>query len=163
MWAETTRQLRAQLIAQQKGWKPGRSSNYETVVQLDRRMAIAVVGGDGFTGEAGYPDPSTARRRGPVTSERVARNRAGQLTFSIPGIHEPALSDDECETWFFLMNARNDTLFSELSLPVSMGKNRRISEWAKRVLMPPLPLSGVVTPVAPQDEDGPDVTVKRKA
>lgn len=165
MWAETLGALRTRCMDLNDDWEIGRTRGYETVFNGRRRLAVAVVGGNPNTGVQAFEAPMTARPRGPVTKIRVERNMRGQLEFQLEGIPESAtVSDDNCATWFFLMNARNDKLYSELSLPIVMGERQRISRWAERILFTPLDLVGAVSPIEPDetsDERAP-VNVTRK-
>ena len=79
MWAETVGELRTQVMDQAQGWKMGRTGNYATAFNGSTRLAVAVVGGDTCTGEHGFEPPMTARRRGPVTENRVHRNTPGAV------------------------------------------------------------------------------------
>jgi hypothetical protein len=165
MWAETIGEIRTQLLDRNDDWRIGRKGNYDTVYNISRQIAIAVVGGDPNTGERTFEHPMTARPRGPVTEQRVMRNRRGQLAIPFKGLpsgEEP--NEEQCATWFFLLNARSDSLFCELSLPLSMGRKQRISVWAERILFAPLRLVGAVTPFEPDEtyEEAPRVHVERK-
>jgi hypothetical protein len=158
MWAETTAELRTQLLELDKGWKIGSTDNYETVFHAEQRTAIAVLGGDVNTGVKGFKPPKAARGRGPVTSKRIGVNVRGQYALPLEGVADPAeATDEDCTTWFFLINARMDVLYSELSLAVTMGEDSRIGWWAERILLPAVPMVGAVTPIGPDDDDEPPV------
>lgn len=162
MWAETVAELRTQLLSLQESWEIGSSRNYETVFSGRRRIAIAVVGGNVYTGINDVIRPKSARSRGPVTSSRIAHNE-GQYALELEGITVPVESDEECITWLFLVNARQNQLFSELSLATSMGQDGRLGRWVQRILLPPIPLSGAVTPIEPPEDDQPSsVHVERR-
>lgn len=163
-WAETTRAIRLELGGLNRGWTARSTRNYETAFNARARMAIAVVGGDSFTGVRGFRDPKLVRARGPVTKQRVDHNRSVQLSIPLAGIVEPAENDEEAETWLLVMNARQDQLFLELSLPVAINGCGRVDGWAERILIPPLELPDAVTPtVSAEDaDDTHDVHVERK-
>jgi hypothetical protein len=163
MWAETLAALRTQCLDLNANWEIDRTRGYETVFNGRRRLSVAVVGGNHNTGEHAFDPPKTARPRGPITTNRVLQNH--QLVFQLDGISDPTTAEDNsCVTWFFLMNARNDKLYSELSFPIVMGNRQRISQWAERILFTPLNLVGAVTPLDP--DDAPDaqsnISVTRK-
>ncbi|TYK50591.1 hypothetical protein [Actinomadura decatromicini] len=165
MWAETLAHFRMECLALAQDWKMGHADNYETIFNLSRKLAIAVVGGDTNTGIQGFDDPMTARPRGPITQLRVKRNYRGQAM--LPGMPKSSAenSEDDCETWFFLVNGRENRLYSELALPILMGKSQRVSRYAKRILFDPIELGDVaVTPVEPDEgpEDETTVHVGRK-
>jgi hypothetical protein len=154
MWAETTAALRGELLLLDQGWAIGRTRNYETVYNTDLRMEISVLGGDGFTGDP-RADPKAAHPRGPVTSSRIHQNVSDQFVLPFEGL-EPALPNEhDCRTWFFLINARDDALYSELSMPSTVGVDRRIGGWAERILLPAVPMPGAVTPLQPAEDDEP--------
>ncbi|WP_337062215.1 hypothetical protein [Kineococcus sp. G2] len=164
MWAETLAALRALCIGESRGWEIGSTGNYETVFSPKQRIAIAVVGSDPFTGVKGFRDPCVTRARGPKTTKRVIQNRQGQLLFDLPSIADTEdITDENCDTWFFLSNAREGKLYSELSLPVG-GETARINQWAMRILFTPLTLDHAVTPVAPdfQESEVPEIKVGRR-
>lgn len=152
MWAETVGEIRTQLLDLGQDWEIGRLNNYDTVYSSSRQISIAVVGGDVNTGERAFEHPMTARRRGPVTASRIKTNIKGQLSLieGLPSTDEK-ITEEQCLTWFFMLNARNNHLYGELSLPVSMGGKKRVSAWAERIILPPLALVGAVTPVEPSE------------
>jgi hypothetical protein len=163
MWAETVAELRTQLLDLNQGWDMGSTDNYETVFHAGQSLAIAVVGGDSNTGERAFKHPKAARRRGPVTAKRITRNALGQQAFDLPEFKDPPQDDELCETWSFLLNARDNSMFRELSIAVSLGGDGRFGVWRERIIMPPLSFTGVV--VTPVDDDGgepPQVHVARK-
>lgn len=164
MWAETVGELRTQLFDLNQRWAGGQTSNYETSYHPERGIAIAVVGGDSNTGVRGLDPPKTARKRGPVTARRISRNVRGQAPFDLPELADPPQADELCDTWFFMLKARNEVMYSELSLPVSMGTDSRVSRWAERIILPPTALTGIA--ITPIDDDGsddaPTVHVDRK-
>jgi hypothetical protein len=164
MWAETVGELRTQVLNLNKGWRSGTTGNYETSWNPERNIAIAVVGGNPDTGERTLAHPKAARRRGPLTAKRVRRNAVGQMMFDLPEFKEnPPAEDEDCETWFFLLNARKGLMFSELSLPLSLGSDGRISAWRERIILPSISFEGaVVTPLEPDENEPPQVNVQRR-
>jgi len=164
MWAETTAELRTQALALDAGWILGSTRNYETVFHPEKRVAIAVLGGDANTGIRGSALPKAARGRGPVTSKRILKNLTGQFSLPLEGVPDVMPTDEDCRTWFFLINARMDVLYSELSFALTMGEDSRIGLWSERILLPPVPMVGAVTPIGPDDDDDepPAVHVDRK-
>jgi hypothetical protein len=147
MWGETLAALRTRCLDLNQSWEIGRG--YETILNAPRHLAMAVVGGDVNTGVQGFKPPKTARPRGPETESRVDQNR-NQLTLAFEGFVDA--EDDtnaKWSTWFFMLNARDKKLYSELSLPIAMGDSQRISQWAERILFTPLNLAGAITPITP--------------
>ncbi|UWZ35749.1 hypothetical protein Drose_32365 [Dactylosporangium roseum] len=165
MWAETVGELRTQLLNLNQDWKIGQTNNYETSYHSGRRIAIAVVGGDGNTGVTGFNPPKTAKRRGPITARRIKRNVIGQMPFNLPEFVDPPEDDEQCVTWFYLLKARKEVMYSELSLPVSLGADSRIDQWAVRIILPHVGFTGVaITPVDldGDDDEPPQIHVDRK-
>ncbi|WP_354641309.1 hypothetical protein [Kitasatospora camelliae] len=167
MWAETLAGLRRQLLKIRRGWRIGSTSNYETVYSIEREVAFAVVSGDTYTGIDGRRDPKLTRKRGPKTKERVRRNAViGQLAFDleIPGAREELPADEACSTWFLVIHPDEDKVRVELSLPVRVGDDGLVGEWIERILLPPVPVTGAVAPIEPdEDDDDGDPMVTRPA
>lgn len=165
MWAETVQALRQQVIPGRGDWAPDSSNNYETVFSSELHVAVAVVGGDANTGVQGFQDPALRRKRGPVTRRRVQRNLAAQATLPLAEWQVEGLPEAERgSTWFLLVHARNERLYQELSLPIIMGEDSKITRWAERILLEPLDREGAVTPVPDFDDvdEVPSVNVSRR-
>ncbi|MHA6780055.1 hypothetical protein ACVGOW_03520 [Pseudonocardia saturnea] len=169
-WAETIGELRRQLIRLQEGWASSGFGNYETVYLTARGIAIAVVGGNKFTGTDNGYHPRLARRRGPMTAVRVRRNaNFEQFTLALGDAIEKAAesktkaaADANCLTWFLVVYADADEIRIELSLPSGIGKDGVVHKWTERIILPSLPISGAVLPIDPyqdsDDDDDPLVT-----
>jgi hypothetical protein len=155
MWAETVASLRSQLLDSDHGWQIGSRMNYETVYRTDKKIAIAVVGGDRYTGVAGPVWPRTARARGRITIQRILSNQLA--LFDVPGPTPAAAARDDssCQDWMFLINARDDTLYSELSLADVMT-DPRSPHWLTRIILPSIPMEGAITPIEGDGVDGDD-------
>jgi len=163
MWAETVAELRTQLLALNQGWDLGYTNNYETSFHAERSVAIAVVGGDANCGERGFSPPKAARRRGPVTAKRIRKNFLGQQAFDLPEFKEPPQNDELCDTWFLMLNARENRMHLELSLATSLGADGKFGLWKERILIPYISLQGaVITPMEPDEIEPPRVNVGRK-
>jgi hypothetical protein len=153
MWGDTVAALRRELRRLQQGWDIGRTKNYDTSFNLGKRMAIAVVGGDEFTGVLGKKDPRVRRKRGPVTESRVKHNFL--QTVLEPFTDEVAVeTDEDCDTWFLLIYADENAIYIELSLPILLDSKGYISEWDERIVLDRLEIVGGVTPLDLDDEDG---------
>lgn len=166
MWAETLAELRRQLIKVRQGWRIGYSGNYETVFSQERNFAIAVVGGDKFTGIQGTRDPRLTRKRGKRTTERLDRNRVlGQLELGLelPDNSDELAPDEACETWFLVVHPLEDEVRIELSLPKKVGDDGLVGEWTERILIDPIAVSGAVAPIESfddGDDDGGDLVTR---
>lgn len=166
MWSDTTAALRGGCMALQAGWRPDRANNFETVVHPDRGIAIAVAGGDEFTGWRGTKDPRVNRKRGPMTIQRVNDNFRGmEPLFALSGPTHVAGAERTTPwtTWFFLIRATPEELWLELSQPIGLDRAGYVSEWTERILLPTLPVQGGVTPLPDDDDDDEEpFTVRRK-
>jgi len=163
MWSDTTAALREACLALAAGWRIDRTNNFETVAQSELAIAIAVVGGDEFTGWRGDKDPKVRRKRGPITTQRVRDNYLGMdPLFPI----KASIADDDLpdswQTWFFLIRATDEALWLELSHPIGLDNSGHVSAWSERIILPSLPVSGGVTPI-PDDGEGEDpFTISKK-
>jgi hypothetical protein len=163
MWSDTTAALRGACLGLADGWKIDRTNNFETAAHAGRAIAIAVVGGDEFTGWRGPKDPKVRRKRGPMTTKRVRDNYLGmEPLFPI----KASLSDDEqpdsWQTWFFLIRATDEALWLELSQPIGLDNAGYVSDWSERIILPRLPVSGGVTPIPDDGEDDDPFTISKK-
>ncbi|MCW7536732.1 hypothetical protein OOT46_02540 [Aquabacterium sp. A7-Y] len=128
-------------------------------------IAITVATGSEATGRAD-DSPTTTSAKGPTTVEALEVNRQ---QYWLPGL-EPVSADQDDEeegkpvTWILLVHhARNAEIRAELSLPLDVAHDGRVSVWQERILLRPLPLDGepvaVTAPTLPEI----DVAVRRKA
>ena len=166
MWAETLAELRRQLLKISDGYEIGRTANYETIYCVKRNVALAVVAGDSMVGTKGSRDPRLTRKRGIKTTERVTRNaryiyQQGEL-FPLPKNKEIP-EDETCLTWFLMVRPTSKEVRLELSWPLSIDDDGLVGGWQKRILLPPVAISGATAPVNPDDylDDGNDNIVSR--
>lgn len=160
-WGETVRALREQLGSD--GWVRDDEKNYSRVVHPNGHLAIAVATGDEATGVASGM-PTTKSPKGPSTADALKIN---QLQAWLPGM-EPPLSTSEPEenqptTWLLLVHHAQNEIRSELSLPVDLGIDSRVSVWRERILLKPMPLDIEPIEIAPPDQADIEVVIKRKA
>lgn len=163
MWSDTTAALREVCMGLGDGWKIDRTNNFETVAHGGRAIAIAVVGGDEFTGWRGDKDPRVRRKRGPMTTKRVRDNYLGmEALFPIKTLSD--VEPDSWQTWFFLIRATDEALWLELSQPIGLDNAGYVSDWSERIILPSLPVSGGVTPIPDDDDDDDDdpFTISKK-
>lgn len=73
-------------------------------------------------------------------------------------------ADEACETWFLIVRPTKTEIRIELSRPIFM-ESGVVSGYSERILLPPVPISGAVAPIAPDtgedDGDGGDELVSR--
>ncbi|AME28748.1 hypothetical protein [Burkholderia sp. PAMC 26561] len=159
-WGETLRALREQLAT--LGWSRSDDRNYSRSVRADRLIAIAVATGDEATGLAsGFPCTKSAK--GPSTTDALEINRR-QLF--LPGM-EPSPPSEKQEqqmtTWLLLVHHARGEIRCELSLPLDIGDDGRISVWQERILLPSMPLDPELINIVPPTQPDIDVAVRRKA
>lgn len=163
MWSDTTAALREGCLALTDGWRIDRANNFETVAHAGRALAIAVVGGDEFTGWRGHKDPKVRRKRGPMTTKRVLDNYLGmEPLFPIKSLLGELDEPASWQTWFLMIRATDDALWLELSQPVGLDHAGYVSEWSERILLPRLAVSGGVTPIDDEGEDDEPFTISKK-
>jgi hypothetical protein len=161
MWAETLAEWRRQLRKRSREYDIGRSRGYETVFSAERQVAFTVVAGDSLTGVDGARAPRLTRPKGVVTKERVDRNREAatglvQLALIPEEGEKKPPADELCDTWFLIVYAAKGEVRIELSLPVELDGDSIVSEYYERILLPPVPISGAITPMTPEDEEDDD-------
>lgn len=125
-------------------------------------MAINVATGDLGTGR---PDanPSNKAPKGVSTADAISVNQIQlELPLPVPEL-PPVRAGDGPLTWFLLLRRTADEIRCELSLPLEMSPDGRITRWQERIILSAIPLDGeTVEIVAPQGPDL-DIDVKRKA
>lgn len=164
-WGETLRALREQLAP--LGWTRSDDRNYSRSIRADRLIAIAVTTGDDATGLASR-SPASKSAKGPSTTDALEINRR-QLY--LPGMEPPALVEEQDEeqqptTWLFLVHHAQGEIRCELSLPLDVSDDGRVSVWQERILLPSMPLdpqSVDIAPIVPPSQPDIDVAVRRKA
>lgn len=160
-WGETVKALREQLAPM--GWTRNDEKNYSRTVHPAGRVAIAVAMGNEATGLAGQL-PSTKSAKGPSTIQALERNRVQAW---LPGMAPPDSTSQEQEspltTWLLLVYHTQSEIRSELSLPLDVGDDGRVSVWRERILLQAIPLDPEPDEVVPPAQPDIDVAVRRKA
>lgn len=157
MWAGCVAGLRENLLPLGSGWRPDSGRNFETATNDGLGIAIAVVGGDSRTGRAGLPYAATARPRGPISLDRVSRNR--ELPEPLPGFRVAA---SDVRTWFLLVRGSASVIRAELSLPTNWARDSIVDQWAERILLPEIEAVGAITPDGDDVPSAPVVNISRK-
>ena len=158
MWAETLSEWRRQMLKRRDNYEIGRSRGYETIYSLEREVAFTVVAGDSYTGIDGRRDPRLKRSKGVVTTKRVAHNRQksafmGIQLALIPEPEKKLPPDEVCDTWFLIVRPVKSEIRLELSRPVAIDGDKIVSGYDERILLPPVPISGAIEPIAPDDQE----------
>jgi hypothetical protein len=84
----------------------------------------------------------------------------------LPGLEVPVSLRDEDErvsTWILLAHHAKNELRAELSLPLDVGTDGRVSVWQERVILRAQPLDSEPVVITPSTQPDIDVAVRRKA
>ncbi len=161
-WGETVRAVREQLAP--NGWHRNDEKNYSRAVHPQGHIAIAVATGNEATGRA-EESPCTKSAKGPSTVDALEINR---LQAWLPGMEPQRANVDDGEqqqptTWLLLVHHADKEIRAELSLPLDIGLDGRISVWRERILLRALPIDAEPIAVVPPTQPDIDVVVRRKA
>jgi len=156
-WAAGFRTLAEQLLP--RGWVKTETRGLPRLLNPETRVAIALVNGDDGTGctSAG----SGPRSKAPRGAQSALFVRSNQLQLSLfPERHEfrPLPDDVEQITWWLLMYSDGvDSVRAELSLPIGLGEDRRLSVWEERII---LTVASLSMPVPRADEGEPPIELE---
>lgn len=169
LWAKTTRGLR-DLMGRR--WRRERQEGLELVVRDDGRVAIVVATGDDLTGTDSTTQitglvsgsPSTRHTKGTGLIRAITRNR-DQLRMDFEGVNgDPSKSGIKRVTWVLLLNATDDEVRAELSLPLGMQMTTKnegyVVEWARRIIIDAVPRDRKIEDLASPVDDEPDIDVE---
>lgn len=161
-WAETVRGLREGLVARQ--WTNSDDRNYALAVHPNGEIAIAVATGNEHTGLLSGT-PATKSSKGTSTLEAVMVNVKqlslfGEIEQSAAAQSE---QDDKRATWILLIRRDANGTRAELSLPVAIGADGRVTDWRERIVLNVIPRDPQLLRVTPPDLPDVDVQVKRRS
>jgi hypothetical protein len=71
--------------------------------------------------------------------------------------------DEKVTTWILLAHHAKNELRAELSLPLDVGSDGRVSVWQERIILRTQPLDGELVMITPPAQPDIDVAVRRKA
>ncbi len=160
-WSEAVRTLRDALRPQ--GWTRFNDQNSPKTVSPDGAVSIIVSTGNDATG-SDIVSPATTSSKGPITADAIEVNRSLQLY--LPGMELPVelLDEDEkVSTWILLVHHAKNELRAELSLPLAVGTDGRVSVWKERIILSVQPLDSEPVVITPPAQPDIDVAVRRKA
>lgn len=160
-WGESVRVLRDGLAPH--GWIRSNERNWPRTVNSEGTIAITVATGNEATGSTGMP--TTTSSKGPSTVEALEVNRQ---QFWLPGMEPPELvADEDAEnqptTWLLLIHHAKTEIRAELSLPLDVDREGRVSVWRERIILRSMPLDGAPLEITPPVLPDIDVVVRRKA
>lgn len=129
-WAETTRSLREQLVAEK--WTRVEQGGISLIVNPSKDIAIAVTTGDEATGDGDLDaSPRSKNIKGASAMSAVSNNQ-----LMLPHISVIINAPQPTTTWktYYLVVALVDGEGkSELSLPRSIGNDNKINAWIERI------------------------------
>jgi len=160
-WSEAVRSLRDSL--KPEGWTRFNDQNSPKTVSPDGAVSIIVSTGNEATGNPSA-EPATTSSKGPNTADAIEVNRSLQLY--LPGMEQPVLLRDEDEqvsTWILLVHHAKNELRAELSLPLDVDADGRVSVWQERIILRAQPLDEEPVVVTPPTQPDIDIAVRRKA
>lgn len=161
-WAETVRGVREGLIPFE--WDISDDRNYALAVHPSGDMAIAVATGNEQTGIAAGT-PATKCSKGTSTLEAVMVNvqQLSLFTELSPSQEPQADAEDRRATWILLIYRTPEETRAELSLPVVIAVDGRVTDWRERIILNPIPRDPQPLRVEPPQLPDLDVPVKRRA
>lgn len=162
-WAEGNRALREALLP--RGWSRLTDLGLDLTLSPDGSVAIAVSTGKDSTGLLGRA-PSSQSPKGSRTGARVHANAVQLELFDravVPS--NPAKLTSGCATWYLLIHFDDaiGEMRSELSLPVAIDAEGRLSGFVHRILLPSVPYDNDDVDVSYDGGDDIDFTVDRRA
>jgi hypothetical protein len=168
LWSEAIAGLRETTAL--RGWHGEDDQNLPYTINESRTIRIAVATGDEYTGIEDRT-PCTSSKKGPRTVTAVASNKRQYELF--PGIELApetlmnVIGSMGCTTWLLLIHRDIQTqeIRCELSRPVDMNAEGKVSDWAERIILASTPFTGPKSGVVPDVPKSPeiDVRIKRRA
>jgi hypothetical protein len=134
-WVTAFRTLAEQLIP--RGWQRVETKGLPRLLNLESSVAIAVVGGDEATGQnSTESEPKSKTPRG-ARSVFLVRSNERQLVipFAERGFRPLPPEQEEITWWLLIYSDGINTLRAELTLPVGLGEDRRLSVWEERIIL----------------------------
>jgi len=125
------------------GWTKEENRGFALTVHPDAKYAVNISKGDLHTGDP-EKTPCSHSEKGICTEEALLGN---QLSFGfMSNADVPASTVQQVRpTWYLLLRVSGDKILSEFSLPLAMSDEKKISEWAERVILPAIQISQMAT------------------
>ena len=159
-WTEAVAALREALLP--GGWARSDERNYALVISPDKLTAINVATGDAATGMASA-NPSNKAAKGVSTADAISAN-VQQFELPLPVPDLPRVRGEEGPlTWFLLLQRAAGEIRCELSLPLEMSPDGRITRWQERIILSAIPLDGMEVEITPPAGPDLDIEIKRRA
>jgi hypothetical protein len=159
-YSETVRVLRDK--AARASWTAESDSNIEYVVAPGGLTRIWVLAGDSDTGISNG-NPKSRHGRGSYGRHAIDQN---QMVLDLPGLveAEPAIDTAFVPSWALLhyFDKGLNEIRCEISLPVPVLEDGRVSAWRERIVLPAVKLGEVKIPERPTNAIV-DVEIRRRA
>lgn len=159
MWGEVVAALRDQL--RPLDWVREDVGSYALTVHEELKLAITVASGDDATGNPSA-HPTNRSRKGRNTVDAIEANRQLELFEQLP----PEIEKDEGnQTWVLMHHtdhARSE-IRVELSRPLSIGKDGKITAWSERIILNSIPFDDHLVEIYPPSGPDIDIDIQRKA
>ncbi len=162
MWGECVAGLRNQL--RPLGWVRHVLGNYESTVNYDTKLAIAVASGDEATGLL-HATPSNRSRKGRNTVNAIEANRQDDLFPELLTSHIDIAQPENQDTWILLHHT--DILKKEIrvefSKPWSIGEDGKIKLWSERIIIGEISFDDDIEDLIEPEDMNIDFNITRKA
>jgi hypothetical protein len=135
--------------------------SYALTAHEDLKLAISVASGDEATGNASA-HPSNRSRKGRNTVEAIEANRQLELFERLPPEDQ---AEEGKQTWVLMhhTDTSRGEIRAELSRPLSIGKDGKISEWAERIILSSIPFEDDLVEIYGPSGPDIDIDIRRKA
>ena len=159
-WVAAFRTLAEQLVP--RGWVKTETKGLPRILNPETAVGIAVVTGDEGTGRV-HGEPRSKTPRG-EQSIFLVRSNERQMGLPFPDQARrfiPLPAEVEQITWWLLIHSDGDRVRAELSLPIGLGDDHRLSVWEERIVIDLPDLS--LPPNNREDEEPPldlEITVR---
>jgi hypothetical protein len=158
MWGELVAALREQLSPE---WEREDIGSYALTVNEGLNLAIAVASGDEGTGDPSA-HPSNRSRKGRNTVDAIEVNRQFELFELLPPKSD---KEESRQTWVLMHHTDHGRgeIRVELSLPLSIGTDGKITAWAERIILSSIPFDDQLVEINPPTGPDIDIDIQRKA
>jgi hypothetical protein len=131
-WIAGFRTLAEQLVV--RGWLKTETKGLPRMLNPDTRTAIAVVSGDEGTGISSA-SPKSKTPRGAQSVFLVHSNEIQQSLFEDRRFRQLPAEAEQITWWLLIYSDGVGAVRAELSLPVGMGEDRRLTDWSDRIII----------------------------
>lgn len=162
LWTRSNRYFRERKSSD--AWGYSNRDHILRTIHPSGDFAITAISGSGGVGRVGEK-VQAKNPKGTAVADVIEVN--GQMSFPFPEIspQEAERPSEDLPTWFLLYSWSEFGISSELSFPVGMH-GKLVNTWSERIMNPFMPTDppgiDISTLDAPDDDEGPDVSVEFK-